>query len=181
MNRPVRITVRDAAGEGGGPLLTEDTLAVELRAGPPAQLSVEGPATIECGTKATLPQLRVRVCDAGGNPTTSETFEVCAGGWRGGMMPGGGVWYLSQHSSSRLVDAARGGLGTGRAGVTIAVISAPLPPACALTFLGPAGLPQQQRPGDRWLRSRCCGSCSRWQQDQNEEGGGGAQGCEGDC
>ncbi|KAL4443930.1 hypothetical protein ABPG75_011667 [Micractinium tetrahymenae] len=72
----VRITVRDLGGEGGGSLLTEDTLAVELRAGPPAQLTVDGPATIECGTKATLPQLRVRVSDAAGNPTTSETFEV---------------------------------------------------------------------------------------------------------
>lgn len=60
-------------------MLTEDTLAVELRAGPAAQLTVEGPATIECGTKATLPQLRVRVCDAAGNPTTSETFEVRTG------------------------------------------------------------------------------------------------------
>lgn len=68
--------MRDSGGEGGASLLTEDTLAVELRAGPPAQLTVEGPATIECGTKATLPQLRVRVCDAAGNPTTSETFEV---------------------------------------------------------------------------------------------------------
>lgn len=72
----MRITVRDSGGEGGASLLTEDTLTVELRAGPPAHLTVEGPATIECGTKATLPQLRVRVCDAAGNPTTSETFEV---------------------------------------------------------------------------------------------------------
>lgn len=76
----LRLTVRDTAGEGGAPLLAEDTLAVELRAGPPAQLSVEGPATIECGTKTTLPQLRVRVCDAAGNPTISETFEVW---WQG--------------------------------------------------------------------------------------------------
>ncbi len=75
-SRTVRITVRDSGGEGGASLLTEDTLTVELRAGPPAHLTVEGPATIECGTKATLPQLRVRVCDAAGNPTTSETFEV---------------------------------------------------------------------------------------------------------
>lgn len=73
---PLKITVRDGAGEGGASLLTEDALTVELRAGPPAQLSVEGPGTLEVGTKAALPQLRVRVCDAAGNPTTSETFEV---------------------------------------------------------------------------------------------------------
>ncbi|PRW58303.1 Structural maintenance of chromosomes flexible hinge domain-containing 1 [Chlorella sorokiniana] len=73
---PLKITVRDSGGEGGTSLLTEDALTVELRAGPPAQLSVEGPGTLEVGTKAALPQLRVRVCDAAGNPTTSETFEV---------------------------------------------------------------------------------------------------------
>lgn len=68
--------MRDGAGEGGASLLAEDALTVELRAGPPAQLSVEGPSTLEVGTKASLPQLRVRVCDSAGNPTTSETFEV---------------------------------------------------------------------------------------------------------
>ena len=73
---PLKITVRDGGGEGGASLLAEDALTVELRAGPPAQLSVEGPGTLEVGTKAALPQVRVRVCDAAGNPTTSETFEV---------------------------------------------------------------------------------------------------------
>lgn len=75
--------MRDSAGPGGASLLSEDTLAVELRAGPPAQLAVEGPGSLEVGTKASLPQLRVRVCDAAGNPTTSETFEVCGLGGAG--------------------------------------------------------------------------------------------------
>lgn len=74
--RRVKITVRDTGGEGSNSLLGEDSLFVELRAGPPAQLAVEGPATLECGTKMAIPQLRVRVCDSAGNPTTGENFEV---------------------------------------------------------------------------------------------------------
>ena len=69
--------MRDRSGAEGASALSEDTLSVELRAGRPAKLAVEGLATLEYGTKAAIPQLRVRVCDAGGNPvTTSETFEV---------------------------------------------------------------------------------------------------------
>lgn len=95
---PLKITVRDGAGEGGASLLAEDALTVELRAGPPAQLSVEGPGTLEVGTKAALPQLRVRVCDSAGNPTTSETFEVgrawvVGRGWQQLCMQGAGSLY----------------------------------------------------------------------------------------
>lgn len=74
--RQVKITATDVLGEGGAPLMTPDQVPVTLHAGPAAQLSVEGPATLEVGTKAVIPQLRVRVCDASGNPTSSETFEV---------------------------------------------------------------------------------------------------------
>ena len=86
--RQVKITATDELGEGGAPLMTPDQVPVTLHAGPPAQLSVEGPATLEVGTKAAIPQLRVRVCDATGNPTSSETFEVGGVGEAG---PGWGV------------------------------------------------------------------------------------------
>lgn len=76
--RPLKITARDAAGPDGSSLLSEDALTVELQAGRPAQLGVEGPGTLAVGTKAAIPQLRVRVCDAAGNPTASDTFEVPA-------------------------------------------------------------------------------------------------------
>lgn len=68
--------MRDAGGEGGAPLLTEDSLSVELRAGPAAQLAIEGAGTLECGTRAAIPQLRVRVCDAAGNHISDQNFEV---------------------------------------------------------------------------------------------------------
>ena len=88
--------MRDSAGEGGASLLAQDALTVELRSGPPAQLSVEGPGTLEVGTKAALPQLRVRVCDAAGNPTTSETFEV--GRWRGPGTRRGALMAAGMHA-----------------------------------------------------------------------------------
>ena len=66
----LKVTVRDSAN-----LLEPDTLTLDLLPGPPAQLAVEGPP-LECGTRVTIPQLRVRVCDEAGNPTTSESFEV---------------------------------------------------------------------------------------------------------
>ena len=79
---PVKLTVSDAAGEDGSALMQPDSLEIELRAGAASGLAVEGPATLECGTRAVLPQLRVFVVDAGGNPATSDSFEVR--GVRGG-------------------------------------------------------------------------------------------------
>jgi hypothetical protein len=84
----VKVTVRDEGGEGATSLLKPDTLSVELRPGPPAALAVEGPATLECGTRAVLPQLRVRVCDAAGNHIVGESFEVRRRQDSGAVVPG---------------------------------------------------------------------------------------------
>ena len=45
-------------------------MELTLVAGPPAKLVIEGPATLSCGTRGVLPQLALRVADAGGNPCT---------------------------------------------------------------------------------------------------------------
>lgn len=65
------------AGPDGASQLKGDTMDVLLVAGPPSRLIIEGPAHLDCGTRAMLPQLVVRVADAAGNCCTSiGLFEV---------------------------------------------------------------------------------------------------------
>lgn len=66
----VTIQVRDEAEA-----LKGDSLQLEMRAGPPTTLAVDGPATLECATRACLQQLRVKACDCFGN-LTDASFEV---------------------------------------------------------------------------------------------------------
>jgi len=73
---PLHLAVRDNAGDEGASQLAEDTLALNLEAGPACCLAVAEPQPIECGLQAVLPQLRVLVVDAHGNPTTSVSCEV---------------------------------------------------------------------------------------------------------
>lgn len=57
--------------------LNSDAVELELRAGTPATLCIDGLARLDCGTRAVISQLRVRVVDNAGNPTTtSETFDI---------------------------------------------------------------------------------------------------------
>lgn len=70
---PIKIRVSDGQG-----YMEEDSLTVELRAGSPAALGIDGASNLECGTRAIISALRVRVVDAGGNPCTNfnESFEI---------------------------------------------------------------------------------------------------------
>lgn len=77
----VKIRVQDGSGVGGASLLGEDCLTVDLRPGPPAALAFEGPASVECGTRAVLGNVEVVLRDAAGYPTKStETFELLLSG-----------------------------------------------------------------------------------------------------
>ena len=56
-------------------------MELTLVAGPPAKLVIEGPATISCGTRGVLPQLALRVADAGGNFCTDVGGLEVGGDW----------------------------------------------------------------------------------------------------
>eukprot|EP00887_Chlorella_sp_A99_P005757 scaffold1.g5757.t1 len=71
----VKITASSVPGEALQ--LRPDSLGLELRAGTPAALCIDGLASLDCGTKVVIPQLRLHVVDAAGNPTTcSDSFDV---------------------------------------------------------------------------------------------------------
>lgn len=94
---PLHLAVRDNAGDEGASQLAEDTLALNLEAGPACCLAVAEPQPIECGLQAVLPQLRVLVVDAHGNPTTSvscEVSEVPSACCRGRQILSCPVWIL---------------------------------------------------------------------------------------
>lgn len=74
---PGRVTISVSSAQADALQLQPDSLMLDLRAGAPAALCIDGLASLDCGTKAVIPQLRIRLADAAGNPTSSsDSFDV---------------------------------------------------------------------------------------------------------
>jgi len=74
---PVKLCIRDNAGEDGSSLLAADELVVELVAGAPSTLVLTGHVPMmEIGSRGIIKQLSIAVVDEWGNPIPSANFEV---------------------------------------------------------------------------------------------------------
>ena len=74
----IRLIVKDQDGDDGSSRLRSDSMDLALKAGPSRKLTIEGPANVECSTRAVLTQLTVRVADNIGNATHEGNCEVSA-------------------------------------------------------------------------------------------------------
>lgn len=79
----IKLAVRDEEGPDGASALHPDSMDLTLKAGPSRKLVVDSPLSLECATRAVLPQLRVRVADVAGNYTDEGNFEVMFAGLKG--------------------------------------------------------------------------------------------------
>ncbi|KAF8056436.1 SMCHD1 [Scenedesmus sp. PABB004] len=109
---PVKLFVRDDAGEDGASLLVPDELSVDLLPGPPAALVADCPPQLACGTRGLVESLPVRAVDAHGNLAESATFEVALQG-SAFNADGSAAARVSAAGSNRL--KLRGGLGAFKA------------------------------------------------------------------
>ncbi|GFR47072.1 hypothetical protein Agub_g8759, partial [Astrephomene gubernaculifera] len=73
----VKLLVRDTQGPGGESLLSPDELPVVLLPGRPTTLAFDGPQQLQCGSRASLGDLRVRVTDDWGNPVEALGAGGC--------------------------------------------------------------------------------------------------------
>ncbi len=74
-------------------------MELTLVAGPPAKLVIEGPATLSCGTRGVLPQLALRVADAGGNFCTDVGGVEVGGDWLPQSSQAGAAGLLAAYSA----------------------------------------------------------------------------------
>ncbi|CAD7703831.1 unnamed protein product [Ostreobium quekettii] len=102
---PIRLVVGDADGTGGSSLLLKDSLDVDLLAGPPHELMVEGPRQVRCSTQGAFGPLKIRLLDKWHNHVTDhKPFEVVLNPFALGGEEGGQAAKVSakKHRGNRL-------------------------------------------------------------------------------